>query len=68
MNKTKNNKNQHTANIMGQAYQVIGSLAHAAGLLDHAEVQRALSYFSSVDYDESFLPITLGDKSGTTIK
>jgi hypothetical protein len=32
--------------IAGSAYQVIGSLAHAAGLFDHPEVQRALDWFS----------------------
>lgn len=31
--------------VGGEAYQVIGALAHASGLFDHPEVQRALDYF-----------------------
>lgn len=35
--------------IAGEAYQVIGSIAAAAGLFNHPKVQRALTYFST-DY------------------
>lgn len=33
------------ARVGGEAYQVIGALAAAAGLFDHPEVIRALDYF-----------------------
>lgn len=41
--------------VAGEAYQVIGALADAAGLFDHPEVQRALDYFSKAP-DGSLLP------------
>lgn len=44
---------------MGQAYQVIGAITSEAGLLDHAEVQRALDYFSENRYRDDFLPFSL---------
>ncbi len=47
------------AEIMGQAYQVIATLANAANLSDDAEVQRALNYFSANLYQENFLPFSI---------
>lgn len=47
------------AEIMGQAYQVIATLADAANLSDDAEVQRALNYFSANVYQENFLPFSI---------
>ncbi|MEM9015197.1 MAG: hypothetical protein AAGB02_08840 [Pseudomonadota bacterium] len=51
------------ASAMGQAYQVIGVLAHKAGLFDHPDVQRALDYFSRNQYREDFLPFSIRDLS-----
>lgn len=45
--------------VAGEAYQVIGSLADAAGLSEHPEVQRALDYFSSSEPDGSLLPFII---------
>lgn len=44
--------------IAGEAYQVIGALAHRAGLFDHPAVQRALDYFSS-DLTGEVLPFKI---------
>lgn len=40
-----NETEEPAAKVGGEAYQVIGALAHAAGLFEHPEVQRALDYF-----------------------
>lgn len=41
--------------VAGEAYQVVGVLASAAGLFDHPEVIRALDYFSG-DLADEILP------------
>lgn len=47
------------AEIMGQADQVIATLANAANLTDDAEVKRALNYFLANVYQENFLPFSI---------
>lgn len=47
--------------IAGEAYQVIGVVASAAGLFDHPDIQRALDYFSG-DLSGEILPF---DVAGT---
>jgi hypothetical protein len=41
---------------MGQAYQVIGALAHVANMMGDPAVIKALDYFSSNMFDPKFLP------------
>jgi hypothetical protein len=52
-------------NMVGAAYQVIGSLADATGTFEHPAVQKALGYFSQDDYDEDFLPWVIEDQPPT---
>jgi hypothetical protein len=49
-----------TVTVAGEAYQVIGAIAAAAGLMEHPEVQRALDYFSGETFDGSILPFGAG--------
>ena len=42
--------------VAGEAYQVVGALAGAAGLFETPEVQAALDYFSS-DLTGEILPL-----------
>lgn len=53
--------------IAGEAYQVIGILAHKAKLFDHPEVIRALDYFGYEGYKRKgkkgeILPFYISEK------
>jgi hypothetical protein len=51
---------QRPEQVAAEAYQVIGGLAHVAGLFEHPEVIRALDYFSGEPFDGSILPFGHG--------
>lgn len=45
--------------VMGQAYQVIATIAAETSMTDHADIQRALDYFAANEYHENFLPFSM---------
>lgn len=59
-----------TIQVAVHAYQVIGDLAGATGLLEHPEVQRALDYFGGISTGkhgprDHFLPWTINETPRT---